>query len=248
MASDKSASDWFASWFDSPFYHKLYANRDQEEADRFIRALVRRLNLQPGDPVLDLACGAGRHARVMHAMKLDVSAIDLSPNSIHKARQISDAKIRFEVADMRSFDLNTSFQAIFNLFTSFGYFEQRRDNEKVLSTVVKHLNKGGTFVIDYLNATKVMRDLVPEEQIQRDGVTFDIRRECADGFVLKHITFDDPKGTRQFTERVQLFNLAELEEMLEAAGLQVVDTFGSYELTPFNEQESPRLILITRLQ
>ncbi len=248
MASENSSADWFAAWFDSPFYHKLYAHRDEDEADRFIQILIKKLKLVPGSRVLDLACGAGRHARVMHSLKMDVTAIDLSVNSIRRARALSPEAIRFEVADMRTFSLHNDYDAIFNLFTSFGYFERVEENEKVLDSVVRHLSERGLFVMDYLNAHKVMRDLVPEEQVEREGVNFHIRRECRDGFVLKHITFTGDKGVQQFTERVQLFSVQELERMLKTAGLKVLHTYGDYELNSFIKHESPRLILITQLQ
>lgn len=96
---------------------------------------------------MDLACGKGRHSWALHQCDLQVTGMDLAPNSIALARQ-DYPQVRFEVGDMRSFDLDVRFEAVFNLFTSFGYFNGLEDNLKVLQCVHAHLQSGGCLVID----------------------------------------------------------------------------------------------------
>ncbi len=81
--------EWFASWFDSPFYHILYKNRDDEEAQQFISNLIQHIHLKKNAKVMDLACGKGRHARMLHQEGLRVLGVDLSPNSISAAKKLS---------------------------------------------------------------------------------------------------------------------------------------------------------------
>ena len=73
---------WFANWFDSSYYHILYKNRDEKEAELFIDNLVQHLQIPQGSTLIDIACGKGRHATYFNSLGLDVIGIDLSPNSI----------------------------------------------------------------------------------------------------------------------------------------------------------------------
>src|SRR5215213_5123663 len=61
LQSEKN--QWFRQWFDSPYYHKLYFNRDEREAAAFINRLANRLHAAPGSFMLDVACGRGRHSK-----------------------------------------------------------------------------------------------------------------------------------------------------------------------------------------
>jgi 2-polyprenyl-3-methyl-5-hydroxy-6-metoxy-1,4-benzoquinol methylase len=83
---------WFSTWFDSPYYHILYEQRDEKEAASFIQALQQKLHIQPGMNVLDAACGKGRHAYNNHQMGYEVCAFDLSVESIAEAKKLKIEK------------------------------------------------------------------------------------------------------------------------------------------------------------
>ena len=236
---------WFASWFDTSYYHQLYNHRSEEEAQAFIERLVDFLALNPGAKVLDLACGKGRHARTLHALGLNVLGTDLSPQSIAFANEYATDGLRFQVQDMREPLQNESFDAVFNLFTSFGYFDSTSENQRVIDTVYTMLNPQGILVIDFLNAKRVVDSLVPVERIQRDPLTFNIRRELAAGKVIKHIEFTDQGNAFHFTEQVQLLSLADFQELLNEH-FHILHTFGDYTLSEFDSSASPRLILIAQ--
>ena len=78
---------WFVNWFDSPYYHTLYKNRDEKEAQVFIDNLVHHLQIKKGSKLIDIACGKGRHATYFNSLGLDVVGVDLSPNSIASAKK-----------------------------------------------------------------------------------------------------------------------------------------------------------------
>ena len=78
--------EWFSTWFDSPYYHILYAKRDEQEAADFIASLLQKLHLAPGSRVLDAACGKGRHAITLQQLGFSVDAFDLSPANIEAAQ------------------------------------------------------------------------------------------------------------------------------------------------------------------
>lgn len=236
---------WFASWFDTSYYHQLYNHRSEEEAQAFIERLVDFLALKPGAKVLDLACGKGRHARTLHALGLNVLGTDLSPQSIAFANEYATDGLRFQVQDMREPLQNESFDAVFNLFTSFGYFDSTLENQRVIDTVYTMLNPQGILVIDFLNAQRVIETLVPEEHVQRDVLTFNIRRELSAGKVIKHIEFTDQGKAFHFTEQVQLLGLSDFQELLNEY-FHILHTFGDYTLSEFDSSASPRLILIAQ--
>ena len=178
-----SKKDWFEDWFDTSYYHLLYQNRDEQEAERFIQNLMNFLNLPSESKLLDLACGKGRHAKFLSEFDHDVMGVDLSPNSIQRAGEFAHEKLRFQTHDMREVLKNEQFDVIFNLFTSFGYFDDESENKRMCDSISQMLVPGGRLLIDFMNATKVIENLVPAETKTIDGITFDITRTC-DG---KHI-------------------------------------------------------------
>jgi len=242
--SEKSEEEWFASWFDSEFYHILYGQRDENEATGFISSLVSELKLTAGMHILDLACGKGRHTRVFHRSGFNAFGVDLSPESIAYAKMNSAEEIRFDVADMRNFRLNETFDVVANLFTSFGYFDSMEENLQVLNQVKKHLKPEGVFILDFFNATCVKNDLVLEETIIREGINFHIRRSIQGDHIVKAIDFEAEGKEFHFEERVQALGLSNMKALLKNARFTLDHVFGSYKLEEFNEQNSARLILI----
>ena len=136
-------NEWFKYWFDSKYYHILYKNRSQSEADFFIENIVSKLNLDLNQNILDLGCGKGRHAYKLSQYYNQVTGLDLSTQSIKKAKEIKKENLEFHVMDMRNFKFSKPFNYIFNLFTSFGYFEDIKQNLDVLNCCNKHLNDNG---------------------------------------------------------------------------------------------------------
>jgi SAM-dependent methyltransferase len=241
--SNTTPQNWFESWFDSPYYHLLYSNRDYSEAEFFIGNLVTKLRLKAGAPVLDLACGKGRHAFSLSGYDLDVLGLDLSPNSISEARKLTHDSLHFDVHDMREVYPGRQFDVVFNLFTSFGYFDDSAENLKVLKSVHQMLLPAGKLVIDFMNAAKVVRDLVEQEVKTVEGVDFHIAREYDGKHIFKHIRFHAEGQDFHFTERVQALKPEDFKALLEDAGFELVNTYGNYALDAFDISASPRLIL-----
>lgn len=242
-----SKKEWFADWFDTSYYHLLYQNRDEMEAERFIQNLMKLLNLPEGSNLLDLACGKGRHAKYLSEFGHDVLGVDLSPNSISQANIWANARLRFQTHDMREILENEQFDVVFNLFTSFGYFDHESENKRVCNSIAEMLKPGAKVLIDFMNASKVIRNLVPSETKELDGVTFQISRNYDGKHIYKHIDLIDNGHESRFMERVQALKLADFQMLLEDK-FEIVDTFGSYDLTPFNEENSDRLILLAQLK
>src|SRR5262249_12683163 len=136
-------AEWFSTWFDSAHYHQLYAHRDDDEAARLIDGLIEHDLLTPGSHVLDLGCGTGRHARHLAGRGFDVTGIDLSAESLKRAKAGERANLRFLRQDMRLPFRAGPFDHIVNLFTSFGYFDDSSDHMAVVHNIATALRPGG---------------------------------------------------------------------------------------------------------
>ena len=242
---------WFESWFNSPYYHILYQHRDDREAELFIDHLYTYLKITKDHTILDLACGAGRHSIYMASKGNRVMGIDLATNSIEEAKLKALEKgysesVQLQVEDMRHFELNTKFDFILNLFTSFGYFETKAENEAVLKCAKNHLNENGILVIDYLNSQLVRAN--GEERYTKTiaGLDFTIYKYFDKDFVIKEIEVNDQGKISKFREQVQLFELEEIQTMLENIGFQVTNHFGDYQLGEY-KKNSPRSIVVARI-
>jgi hypothetical protein len=148
--------------------------------------------------------------------------------------------------DMREIITQNDFTAVFNLFTSFGYFDDTNDNILVLKAVNEELIDKGVFVIDFLNPTYVANRMVKEETKTIDGVDFLIKKSIANGFIYKSIQITDNAKHYSYQERVQAITQKELVEMLQQTGFQLVDCFGEYDLSPFEAKKSSRSILVAQ--
>ncbi|WP_138432167.1 class I SAM-dependent methyltransferase [Fodinibius saliphilus] len=244
---------WFEEWFDSPLYEKLYANRDEEEARQLISFLEEKFLHNECSTILDLGCGRGRHSIDLAQKGYRVKGIDLSPQAIEtameKAEELELDNVSFEVGDMRE-PLDQTFDAVVNLFTTFGYFEHDDENASVLDSVVKMLNPDGLFVLDYLNAEKVKREYRPEDQGEFHNIHYSIQRYVEDGAIHKDIIFegqglDEP---RSYSERVKLYGLPWFKSEMNKRDLEILDVKGDYRGSDFDPKSSPRLLIICRME
>jgi SAM-dependent methyltransferase len=237
---------WYQSWFDSPYYHILYKHRDFDEATQFVQTLISFLNLPNHAQILDLACGKGRHSIQFNKAGFSVTGLDLSPKSIQEANQTESKNLAFYVHDMRDHFRSNYYDLVVNLFTSFGYFENLHDNERVLSNIHWALKPKGLFVLDYFNSDFVKNNLVSKEVKIIDGIEFKIQREIVGDSVQKHIQFIDQGQSYSFTEEVKLFSSRNLVKLIENTGFKIKQVFGHYHLNPFQDQTSPRVIIIAQ--
>lgn len=237
--------EWFASWFDSPYYHMLYCNRDENEAESFLTLLTAHLQLPDSAHLLDLACGSGRHSRVLGRLGFQVSGCDLSPNSIAEAQRLASEGMYFFIHDMRD-ALPGTYDVIFNLFTSFGYFDHPSDNGKVLRSAADALEEGGLLIIDFMNTEKIIRELKPRQEILRGEQLFHIKREVVNAKIVKTIAFEAEGKSWFFQEKVQALTLTDFQQLISEAGFKLEETFGSYSLEPYNAISSDRLIMICK--
>ena len=243
-----SEQAWYKEWFNSPFYHKLYFERDDKEAETFISTLIDHLQPAPGSTILDIACGRGRHSRILAKKGFNVTGIDISFDSIAFAKRFENENLEFYQHDMRlPFRVNY-FDHAFNFFTSFGYFRTRREHDDTIRTIANGLKPNGIFVIDYLNVHYSEDHLVYNEQKKLNGTNYEIHRWHDDTHFHKKIVINDPLLHQpvNYTEKVSKFSFGDLNDMLSYQGLQVQEVFGDYKLGNYDVRTKPRLIIIAK--
>lgn len=167
MPGVRVPKDWWKSFFTGATGRLMFDEVRWARAKPEIDLLVRKAKLKPGMRVLDLACGTGRHSLELARRGYVVTGLDFATPFLaeahlraRKARLLN--RVQFVHADMRrlggTFAPGT-FDAVLSLFNSFGYFDDRRDDRRVLRAVAQVLKPGGRFVLNTLNLPGVMHRL-----------------------------------------------------------------------------------------
>ncbi len=242
----ESDREWFKLWFNSPYYHILYNERNGVEARQFLSNLQVELRIKPNSRILDIACGEGRFSRLLALEGHRVHGIDIAEENIEKAKRLRQENQCFIRHDMRQpfpFDPGV-FDYAFNFFTSFGYFETWEEHEKTLDNVSLVLKKGGEFLIDFMNVEKLSSTIQASETKEIDGITFKLSRSLSDDEVKKKIrVFPQTQPPLEFEEQVKAFTLSDFEKLFSSVSLEIVQVYGDYQLRPFDPKTSDRLII-----
>ena len=210
-----------------------------------IENLIKKFNPNQATKILDLPCGEGRHALQLNQLGFDVTGADLSERSIQFAKQFETETLKFFVHDIRKPFAENQFDWVLNLFTSFGYFSSEKENQNAMQTLSNALKPGGLLIIDFLNDTVVRKGLPAESSIEMEGVKFQISKSLNEKFVVKEIEVNSNGKIEHFVEQVQLLSLSDFEKLFSDFGLNLIQTFGDYQLNPFTDK-SERLILVAR--
>ncbi len=230
------------SWYETAFrkqYLDLYYHRSQEAAQGEAEFAARALGLMSGSRVLDVACGAGRHARVLAGLGHRTVGVDLSRDLLAEARDVSCVR-----GDMRRLPFHGAFDAATSFFTSFGYFDDA-GNRATLESIAASIRSGGVFFLDFLNAITVATRLVPTSEDEREGRTYRIARRIEGGRVVKDVVIEEEGLTMSYRESVRLYHHHDLVRLLNAAGLVPLAAYGDYDGRDFTT-DAPRCILVAR--
>jgi SAM-dependent methyltransferase len=237
---------WFQHWFNSPYYHILYQQRDHAEAEFFIDNLCAYLKPAANARLFDIACGRGRHSIYFNSKGFDVTGIDLSIASIKYAKQYENKQLHFYVHDMRYLFYVNYFDIALNLFTSFGYFETDQEHIKALKNFNKALKPGGLLVLDFFNSSKVIDTLCPELTKNVGGILFNIHKKIQNCKIVKSIDFTDHDKPYNYQEEVMAYGMDDFKYFFEQSGFEIAHCFGNYNLEEFDSTKSDRLIFICK--
>lgn len=242
------SSNWFKEWFNSPYYHKLYFEHDEKEAGAFITRLLTRLQPSADAKLLDVACGRGRHSKLLASNGFDVTGIDLAPASIAIAKHLENEHLHFYEHDMRLPFWINYFDFAFNFFTSFGYFRTEREHYNAIRTIANALKPQGTVIIDYLNVHYAEDHLVHKQEKVIDDVTYFLTKWFDETHFFKKIVIEDEQleAPLEYTEKVAKLSLGDFNDMFAFHNLQLQEVFGDYNLNTYDIKNSPRMIMVAR--
>lgn len=237
------------AWYEQSFgedYLIVYKHRDMSGAQAEVRNMIGWLDLPAGAAVFDLCCGMGRHSLALADSGYAVTGMDLSDVLLREARRLDkEGRVAWIKGDMRHIPPLGPFDAVVNLFTSFGYFESDAENSAVLKGIAGLLAPGGKFIVDYLNPDSVVRKLVPKSVRQEGKLTITEHRSIEDGFVRKRIAIAEPgQPERHYKEQVKLYGLDDFRRMTEECGLAIARVYGNYEGDVYDRERSPRMIMV----
>ncbi len=242
---------WYEELFNQDYDRIYFPTFTAERNALEVEFILNVLQAPIGAKILDLACGHGRHALELARRGYHVTGLDLSPRFIQMAReaaqQLGLSQANFLLGDMKDFHFDQPFDAVCCYFTSFGYFSDE-ENRQVLQNVSACLAPGGRLLLETVNRDSTIHKV--ENQPRRWD-------EPEPGFfVLEDVCFNArtsrihtraiiiDQGRRRMVEYdIKLYTHAELEDMLEDAGLTVIGTYGNKDLSTF-AVASPRMAIV----
>ena len=247
---------WWKEFFGEDYLLAYSHKRDKEKSAKEVDFIEKALGLSRGARILDLCCGYGRHSVELSRRGYGVFGLDLSELFLHMAREEAEVpetgiKINFVRADMRQIPFKENFDAVINIFTSFGYFEEEEENQAVLEEIARVLKKGGCFLFEAANRSylpgrfkRTIVDDYPDKQLKvvHHNKAFRNYRKLQTRIELLH------KGeSREYFRSVRLYDLEEFSQMVKAAGMKVLEAYGDLKGTPYKKDSSRLCVLSEKI-
>jgi len=230
---------WYQEWFGEE-YLELYSHRDENEAKQQVAFFHEQAGRVSG-PILDLACGTGRHIQELQSLSYHAIGCDLSYALLRTGVRDYGA-MPVARADMRHLPFcDGVFAGLVNFFTSFGYFSTEDENFQVVREMGRVLDAGAVFLFDYLNVHRELETLVQRETRTTPLGDVFIERwyDRSDRSINKRMTI----GQKRWLERVRGYDLDEISAMFASCNLIIRSSFGDFDGSPF-DRTAPRLILV----
>ncbi len=236
---------WYADAF-GEYYEIVYAHRTIEAAQPEVAFAASVLSVTRDDRVLDLCCGTGRHLYHVAQISNRSFGLDYSPTLLARARVAVDSTVSLVRADMRQIPFANTFDVVTSFFTSFGYFQDDRENAQVLKEIARVLRSGGRFFLDHANAKHVRATLVPASTRTQGNYEIQEHRwidEERSRINKTTCVFRDGAEVHKSEESVRLYGRGELAETLGHCELHTDEIYGDYDGAPYTAT-SPRMLIV----
>ncbi len=233
MVESENSEEWFS---DDEFwtqYAPLMFNSERwAEVPAVVDGIISLTGVSPGSAILDSCCGPGRHGLEFARRGYKLTGVDITQPYLDAfAASAADESLSVELihADVRHFVRPDAFSLALNLFTSFGYFESRAEDEAYLRLLCSSLVSGGTLVMDMVGKETAARDFIEGEWFERDGKLILTEFSVVgawEGLRNRWVIIDGKRRIdRSWVQR--LYSAHELESALKIAGFSKVQLFGS---------------------
>jgi SAM-dependent methyltransferase len=257
MATDVVAGtvldpNWYETFFDEHWLAISSHTHPPEKSAAEVEFLIEQLGLEHGQRVLDIPCGHGRHSVELARRGLRVVGVDLNSEPLELARMAArEAGVQVDLrrVDMREIEFREEFDAVLNLWTSFGYFESEAEDRLVLDRAWRALRPGGALVIETINLHGVLRRFEPRAWHDLGGGRLLLEERAFDpwtGKMHSGWTLVEPSGERiEMAFATRTYTLVELSGMMAAAGFDVERAWGDYQGSDYGV-DSRRMIVLAR--
>jgi SAM-dependent methyltransferase len=241
------------SWYEQEEFWKTFApllfNSERiQSAGQEVEQIVSLLKLEPGVSICDLCCGPGRHSLELGRLGYHVTGVDRTGLYLEQAKQKANEQglnIRFVQDDMRRFCEQKAFDAVINVFTSFGYFEEAADDKRVLENVYKSLKEDGKFLIDIVGKELLARIFQEKRWREESGVILLEETKLSEDWSSienRWIIIRDAER-EEFRFSLRLYSAAQLSELLKSCGFGRVEIYGDLSGSPY-DQTAKRLVVV----
>lgn len=244
-----AVSDWWRTYFDTGYLREYEPFFELVEDRRQVARLLEVLALPAGARLLDAACGQGRHAHLLAEAGFDVDGVDFSGPLLDRARaRGTGRRLRYRRADMRRLPAGWTgrFDAVLNLFTSFGFFADPRDDARVLREFARVLEPGGVLLWHGGDRDGVMAKFLARDWWTTADGTLVAQERSFDplsGFLTVESSWRGPKVHEDRTHRIRLYTPTQLADLMRDAGLIVEQAFDSFSSRPLSRRTSEMLIV-----
>jgi SAM-dependent methyltransferase len=247
-------SPWWEEFFDDSYGRMGLDVIDPERIQKEVDFIIDILGLQKHERILDLACGKGRHALELARRGFTgVTGLDYTKDYLEKAREIKSAEdlnVRFIEGDMRDIPFEREFDACFNYFTSFGFFAEPADNERVIASVAKALKPGGRFLLETIHRDHMLRHFHKLGWYERNDEyvlkSFDI--DLATSTLISTWTYLRGEHKQEREVRLRIYSLHEMIAMFTHNGLEFVDAWSNKDKEPLTWDHHRMIILAGKPQ
>jgi len=241
------------AWHENPafwaaFRDFMFPPEKHEEAPAEVDRLLDLADVESGGRVLDVPCGVGRHAVSLAKRGFRVTAVDATEAYLESARAHAEdpgVDVEFVHEDMRTFRRGETFDAVLNLYTSFGYFDDRQDDERTARNFYESLKPGGTLVMSLAGKEVMAREFEERSWEERDGAYILEHREVTDDWSWMnnrwHLVVDGE--VRTFTVSHRLYSAYELSELLRDVGFAAVSAYGNLDGDPY-DTDAEKLVVV----
>ena len=241
--------EWWQTHFDAQYlreYAPLFGpQRDRTEAARVIDVL----GLPDGARILDVPCGQGRHAHLLAEAGFDVTGLDYSAPLLAVARaRGTGPRLRYVRGDMRRLPPRWTgrFDAVVNLFTSFGFFLDPADDARVIAEFARVLAPGGVLLWEGGSRDGVMAGFLARDWWTLDDgtlVAHERRFDPLSGVLTVDAEWRGPTGRGARSHRIRLYTATRLAELCAAAGLIVEQGWDGFSDRPLGRRSSEMMLL-----
>jgi SAM-dependent methyltransferase len=228
----------------------MFSKERLENAPAEVTNIISLLKINPGASILDLCCGPGRHSLEFARRGFSVVGVDRTRTYLEKARKQAETEgldIKFIQEDMRSFCMPGVFDAAINLFTSFGFFEDKKEDEQVAKNVHRSLKDGGAFIIDVMGKEVIARIFRERDWHEHDGaIVLEERKVVKDWSWMENRWIMLKEGkSEEFRYSLRPYSAVELSTLLSDCGFSNIKAYADLEGSPY-DHKAKRLVAVAQ--